>query len=172
MPIDSSIEGEQLVLNGVLIEDGGIGLEVWILSKKVTATYISIWSDLWLSQEPKVLWQCVAACVKIWWLNGQVPPRFVEWERSCFLLFIHNMKAWIIYRSAVFFSLSFWSAENNYCLWQVKGLRFYPPPSLSFGTSPLYWQLPASVRSSPSLLRKHLVASLAGSAGCHALTVD
>lgn len=30
--------------------------------------------------------------------------------------------------SGFFFFFSFWSAENNYCLWQVKGLRFYFPP--------------------------------------------
>lgn len=46
--------------------------------------------------------QRVAASVKIWWLNGRAPPRFVDSVRRpvCFYLFI-GWK-WIIYQSAVF----------------------------------------------------------------------
>lgn len=52
---------------------------------------IGSWSSLQLSQESRVLMQCVAASVKIWWLNGQILPRFVDWEPFLFTLFIHSV---------------------------------------------------------------------------------
>lgn len=64
---------------------------------------IGSWSSLQLSQESWVLMQCVAASVKIWWLNGKILPRFVEWEQSLFILFIHSVSMNYLAVSSFFF---------------------------------------------------------------------
>lgn len=79
--------------------------------------------------------QCVAASVKIWWLNGQVAPRFVDWERGLFILFIHSMNMNNLPVS------SFCQRRIIIVRGRLKVCDFF-----AFGTSPLYWQPPASVR--------------------------
>lgn len=84
---------------------------------------IGSWSSLQLSQESRVLMQCVAASVKIWWLNGQILPRFVDWEPFLFTLFIHSVNMNNLPVSSFLFF--FLSEENHYCMWQTKASGFF-----------------------------------------------
>lgn len=85
---------------------------------------------------------------------------------ACLFLFIHNVNMNNLPVS------SFLSVENHYCTWQAKGLGIFFFAFFHLARLHCIDSCQLLSGSSRSLLRKQPVTSQAGSAGCHALTLD